>query len=153
MKFSQRASTPAPNNSASTATSPSCSSTITGEAKEGRKKWERPSSRAGVTFPASRIYRMLKKGHYCKRVSAGAPVYLAKVLEYLTANVLELAGNVARDRKQGRIIPRYLLLAIQNDEELSKLLQHVNIFKGGVVPRIHPELLPKATSPNKQKNM
>ncbi|KAM0798754.1 histone-fold-containing protein, partial [Usnea florida] len=99
------------------------------------------SSKAGLAFPVGRVHRLLRKGNYAQRVGAGAPVYLAAVLEYLAAEILELAGNAARDNKKTRIIPRHLQLAIRNDEELNKLLGHVTIAQGGVLPNIHQSKL------------
>ena len=64
----------------------------------------------------------------------------------LSDQVLELAGNAARDNKKTRIIPRHVLLAIRNDEELGKLLAGVTIAHGGVLPNIHSVLLPKKTA-------
>ncbi|KAF0910342.1 hypothetical protein E2562_001522 [Oryza meyeriana var. granulata] len=101
------------------------------------------SSKAGLQFPVGRIARYLKAGKYAERVGAGAPVYLSAVLEYLAAEVLELAGNAARDNKKNRIVPRHIQLAVRNDEELSRLLGTVTIAAGGVLPNIHQTLLPK----------
>eukprot|EP00798_Chlamydomonas_sp_ICE-L_P001887 gene1887-biopygen14711 len=112
----------------------------------GGKKSVSRSSKAGLQFPVGRVARYLKKGKYAERVGAGAPVYLAAVLEYLCAEVLELAGNAARDNKKTRIVPRHVQLAIRNDEELSKLLGSVTIANGGVLPNIHSVLLPKKSS-------
>ncbi|KAJ8790443.1 hypothetical protein J1605_004416 [Eschrichtius robustus] len=95
---------------------------MSGRGKQGgkaRAKAKTRSSRSGLQFPVGRVHGLLRKGNYAERVGAGAPVYLAAVLEYLTAEILEL-------------------LAIRNDEELNKLLGKVTIFQGGV-------LLPKKT--------
>ncbi len=54
------------------------------------------SKNAGLTFPVGRIHTALRRGHYADRVSSGAAVYMAAVLEYLGAEVLELAGNAAK---------------------------------------------------------
>ena len=119
---------------------------VKGSSGAGRGKGKKSVSRsakAGLQFPVGRIARFLKKGKYAERVGAGAPVYLAAVMEYLAAEVLELAGNAARDNKKNRIIPRHIQLAIRNDEELSKLLGTVTIAAGGVLPNIHSVLLPK----------
>jgi histone H2A len=117
----------------------------------GGKKSQTKSSKAGLQFPVGRISRYLKKGKYATRVGAGAPVYLAAILEYLTAEVLELAGNAARDNKKTRIVPRHIQLAVRNDEELNKLFGGVTIAQGGVLPNIHSVLIPKTKEPKATK--
>ena len=101
------------------------------------------SSKAGLQFPVGRMARYLRQGGFAKRVGAGAPVYMAAVLEYLTAELLELAGNAAKDNKRSRVTPRHIQLAIRNDEELNKFLSGVTVAQGGVLPNIHAVLLPK----------
>uniref|UniRef100_A0A671TCE0 Core histone macro-H2A.2-like n=1 Tax=Sinocyclocheilus anshuiensis TaxID=1608454 RepID=A0A671TCE0_9TELE len=114
-------------------------------ARGGKKKITKlsRSSRAGVIFPVGRMMRYLRTGTHKYRIGMGAPVYMAAVIEYLAAEILELAGNAARDNKKGRITPRHIKLAVANDEELNQLLRGVTISNGGVLPRIHPELLSK----------
>jgi len=116
-----------------------------GQRKDGapREKAITKSARAGLQFPVGRLARYLRDGRYAERIGAGAPVYMAAVLEYLAAEILELAGNAARDNKKGRIIPRHIQLAIRNDEELNKLLSDAIIASGGVLPNIHSILLPE----------
>jgi histone H2A len=82
---------------------------------------------AGLQFPVGRIGSLLKRGKYAPRVGAGAPVFLAGVLEYLTAEILELAGNEAikthGSAVGSRIIPRHVQLAVTGDAELSKVFR------------------------------
>uniref|UniRef100_A0A7S2PYY6 Histone H2A n=1 Tax=Zooxanthella nutricula TaxID=1333877 RepID=A0A7S2PYY6_9DINO len=118
-----------------------------GVAKDGGKAAEggkgRVQKRANLQFPVHRFAKALRKGGYAKRLGMGAAVYLTAVVEYITAEILELAGNAAKDAKKNRIIPRHIQLAIRNDEELQKYMNDVTIAGGGVVPSVHASLLPK----------
>ena len=120
-----------------------------GRGKADGKKSQTKSAKAGLQFPVGRVGRYLKKGKFATRVGAGAPVYLGAILEYLTAEILELAGNAARDNKKTRIIPRHIQLAVRNDEELNKLFGGVTIAQGGVLPNIHSVLIPKSSKGEK----
>jgi len=113
-----------------------------GKAARANRQMSR-SERAGLHFPVGRIARFLKEGRFAQRVGEGASVYLAAVLEYLTAEILELSGNAAKQMKKSRIIPRCIYLAIKEDPELDRLLGDAVITSGGAKMHIDPFLYRK----------
>lgn len=103
----------------------------------GKKSVSR-SSKAGLIFPVARIGSLLRKGQYAARVSASSAVYAAAVLEYLTAELLELsasalAAGAKKGKKLRRISPRTITLAVRSDADLGALLKDVTISNGGVL--------------------
>jgi histone H2A len=113
----------------------------------GARKTKKPgvssSVRAGLKFPVGRVLRYLRKGRYASRIGKGAAVYMAAALEYMTAELIELSGNSARDNGYKGIRARDITLAIKNDEELNQMYGTAIIANGGVNPHIHAVLLPK----------
>ena len=79
------------------------------------------SSRAGLVFPVGRIGRYMRQNKYCSRVSIDAPVFIAAVLEYLCAELLEAVGEECKHEEKKRIQPRHFELAIRKDDELNRL--------------------------------
>ena len=115
-------------------------------ARENKDKGDtkaKPQSRAslaGLVFPVTRIENIMMELSNSDRKAETAAVYLAAVLEYITAEVLELAGNAARDNKKIRVTPRHIKLAILNDKELVQLFDGV-VLSGGVRPHIENALI------------
>ena len=117
-----------------------------GKGKSGKGKSDGRRSQthmAGLQMPVARIQRYIRRGHYAPKVAKLSGVFMSAVLEYCVAEVLELAGNAAKDQNRKTISPRHILLAIKNDEELNLLLNNVIISHGGVLPHIHPNLVPE----------
>jgi len=118
-------------------------STTTNKAVPKKKKRTSSSAKAGLQFPVGRIGRYLRSGKYAnKKLKEGAPVYLAAVLEFLCAEILELAGNAARNERNKstagannsieasqqesyRIEPNHITSAVKNDEELHSSLLNI----------------------------
>jgi histone H2A len=97
------------------------SSTGRANASFTRNKKISKSKKSGVLFPVSRLHRFLRRSSPKNRVSVSASIYIAAVMEYLCAEVLELSGNAARDNRRTRVTPRHIFLAVTIDEELKKV--------------------------------
>ena len=112
--------------------------------KMGCKKKRSMARLSGLVFPPARANRLLKVYTKKSRIGKTSGVYVAAVLEYLTAEVVEMAGNCCKEFKKKLITPRHLTLAIRSDDELNTFLgKDVTIPGGGVLPQIHKKLLCK----------
>lgn len=102
------------------------------------------AERAGLTVAPPRVEAIMRSYVGKTRLGQNTSIYLAAVIEYLIAEILELAGNAARDNNRVRINDRFILLAIENDEELKELSKRLNfvLAYSGVIPHIHTNLLP-----------
>lgn len=116
-----------------------------------KKSSKSANKKAGLTFPVARVNRYIKKGRFAKRVGGNAPIFMAAVLEYVVAEVLEVAGNNALADKKHRLRPRHVMLAIQEDQDLQKLLGGVTIAGAGVAPGIQEFLKPKKDKISKKQ--
>nr|XP_055194135.1 spidroin-2-like [Nyctereutes procyonoides] len=79
------------------------------------------SARAGLAFSVCQVERLLRAGRYANRLGASAPIFLAAVIQFLTATVLGLAGDEARHRRSAYITPELVDRALHNHELLSGL--------------------------------
>ena len=102
------------------------------------------TKRSGLVFSVSRSEKILRLTH-CGKLSKKASIYFAAILEYLTAEILELAGNKSKDMKRTTISSRSLMYSIRDDEELDLITLKINwrVIGGGTIPYIHKKLLPK----------
>ena len=100
-----------------------------------RPMWQSDSEKAGLQWPVGHVRknirrRLIERGATAlttSKVGRGAPVYLAAVLEYISAEILELANNEATKNCQGEsphdalIEVPHVEAAIAKDDEICKL--------------------------------
>ena len=108
------------------------------------------SSMADIVFPVTRIQNIMMELAILSRKTDTAAVYLAAVCEYLSAEVLELAGKAAQENKRARITPRHIMLAVRNDKELYKFYKN-SVFAGGTVSLIHESTVKKKKSSSRRR--
>mmetsp|Transcript_9676 Transcript_9676/g.13211 ORF Transcript_9676/g.13211 Transcript_9676/m.13211 type:complete len:89 (-) Transcript_9676:216-482(-) len=72
--------------------------------KGGRRK----SAKSGLILPVGRINRQLVQSRKARQVSIGSGIFLTATLEYLTAEIMQLAGNAALDEQKAVILPRHI---------------------------------------------
>lgn len=93
--------------------------------RSNKKRHKTKSKRAGLKFPVNRILRILRDGDFADKIAAGSAAFLAAVMEYLTAEILVLAGDAGSNNHKRHILSRHLQWAIMHDKELKKLLAGV----------------------------
>ena len=108
-------------------------------------------SKLGLIFPVGRVGRLLRSGRYARRVAASGAVYMTSVLEYLTAELLDLTNKVITNskKKSTRVTPRAITMAVRHDDDLGTLLKDVTFARGGVVPNVHASLQKKGKGAKK----
>ena len=107
-----------------------------------RKKPVPAHVKAGTLFPVARSIRLMKEARLSERISVTAGAFMAGVLEYICAEILEMAGNVAEEQGRKTITPKHINLGVRADAELNKMMNNIVISQGGMLPNVHEFLVP-----------
>lgn len=98
---------------------------------------------ANIIFPVALLEKFLHNfGYWNIMVTAQSPIFLAAVIEYICAEILDTGVLYTKERNHMRVSIRDLELTIRNDTELNALFQKFNMefIGGGIIPFIHPHL-------------
>ena len=120
------------------------------KSQDNKKEPKSISQIANLQFPVDRIARYMKDKGYANTIGEFAPVYLTAILEYLTAEMIELAGQEAKDenkqqKKQAgddtknnkiRINPQHIVMAVKKDDELSIILRNTTFSMATHVKKV-----------------
>ena len=87
-----------------------------------RKKPVSGAQRAAITIPPAKVMRLLRRDRLSKRSGPSSGVYLAATMDYIAHEIFDMALDQMKLAKKRRITPRHLMLGIDADNELSKLL-------------------------------
>merc|ERR1712168_528592 len=101
------------------------------------------------------MFGMKKTGKRGKKggmiVKLESAIFASAVIEYLTAEVLELSGECSKQMKKTRIVPRHIMSAVRMDEELNILFPRTTTFAtAGVLPKPIPSFLARPNVPRKE---
>ena len=108
------------------------------------------ATKAGRTVPPSRVNRAMKLRSGLKRVGGTAPVYMAAVMEYVAAEILEVACNSTANAKRKRVTPEDISIALRSDADLQKVCGGLALYTGDRLESVAKALVPKArTEPKK----
>ena len=108
-----------------------------------RAKGVATATRAGLLFSVPRVTKLMRRDRLALTVGTRPAVVMSAVMEYVASEILELAGNVCQEAHKKQLRPRHIMLAIANDEELSKVVSGAIFHESGVAPNVEPVLLPQ----------
>jgi len=123
---------------------------------------KRKKIQGDLIFPVKTIKKNLKGMFGMKRkyknskkegtnITLDSAIFTAAVIEYLTAEVLELSGECSKQMKKTRIVPRHIMSAVRMDEELNVLFpRSTTISCAGVLPKPMPHFLQKNNVPRSE---
>lgn len=121
---------------------------MSGRGKRGilKAKQKRRCKRLGLQFSIGRVLKHLILKSECY-VSADAAIFTAAILQLLTLEFLERAGNAARKEKKRVIVLRHLQLLIKNHKELYKACYGIWCYQRsrGTLPNIEALFPPTNT--------
>lgn len=120
------------------------------------KKSDKPtvskSQKSGLVFPVARVNRLMKRSSGMPRVGGSAPVYMTAVLEYVTAELMEIAGQHTKQAKPGRkrITPEDIVMAVRGDPELAKIFKNSSVYTGDKLNKVSDALKPSDSDKKKK---
>ena len=103
-----------------------------------RKKRQSQSEKLEIEISVRKLFKFAKQKHYSERVGQGVPVFSAGVLEFLATEFLTLSAHEAKNDcgRNGKVVikPRHVMMAVQKDEELRRMMKGCTFYQTGVLP-------------------